>query len=754
MSSETLDALELAAQTMDVQFNDNPGIFIGDSFFPMRSLKEDSPHELYLRVPSATKQMAPLRLYANVTGKFTLERELDDRMKDRIREVTIDAAKQRERKVKLIDNPPDLPSRANVKKRKDAPTMFRNVVRPSDQAKLISSSSSPAPTSSKSSNKDDSLRKRLVHCIAVSDRTRDTIVKMVGGPDCDASLRHELLDLLEKIAEPIPSTRKDGDHGLRSWRLKTVSWLEVRPFEWPKLTEPERVAMARTARQKLDSLHIPESDPAWKHVAYRSTTNNLPGAPSASSSSTAKYPVSSTDGAKSGTAKVDAPKRGVSSKEMKEKKVKPKFDSKAEIQMKDESARAAPRTSNVNEQTSPSKPVVSQRKTPGSGFRMGKSTSQEIRSNTTPDSSTQVVPSRTKLADGRVGRDNEPAASHAKPPHRIPQPVSPERKVVSVMQPQHIRKMKEDAGGGTDSEREKHVERARVLRREKTRTKEHGAVEISQPVEEDPSTLKRKKVTRDDDDYEATSSRSALQKKRKLEHGSVSTSSTGEGSRVKDLPLPKKPELAPASRPKVKMEPSPIPQQTPLPKIKKDVPRTSLSTQEGKASIHESTTSSPHNQPRKRDDSRVAHKPRRRSPIYTSSEDEALGRSPRRAVSVGPLPTPPMTTHHAVPPGAHSHSRSHAHVRETRPLPADHANLRVRYSTSYLEYLSKFHKLVAQKGKIDSMLKSSDVVSAGSITDSDGDVELMDPEELARLSSEYRVLEEELETIRNIFSSH
>jgi RNA polymerase II elongation factor ELL len=165
----------------------------------MRSLKEDSPHELYLRVPSAAKQMAPLRLYANVTGKFTIERELDDRMKDRIREVTIDAAKQRDRKVKLIDNPPDLP-RANAKKRKDAPTMFRNAIRPSDQAKLIASvSSSPTHTPPRPSNKDDSLRKRLVHCIAVSDRTQDHIVRMVGGPDCDTSLRRELLDLLEKV---------------------------------------------------------------------------------------------------------------------------------------------------------------------------------------------------------------------------------------------------------------------------------------------------------------------------------------------------------------------------------------------------------------------------------------------------------------------------------------------------------------------------------------------------------------------------
>ena len=740
----------------------------------MRSLKEDSPHELYLRLTSAAKQMAPLRLYANVTGKFTVERELDERMKDRIREVTIDAAKKRDRKVKLIDNPPDLP-RTNAKKRKDVPTMFRNAIRPSDQAKLIASvSSSPTPTPPRPSNKEDSLRKRLVHCLAVSERTQDQIVRMVGGPDCNAPLRRELLDLLEKVllfarpvckhvmscpqvAELIPSAKKDDDLGLRLWRLKTVSWLEVRPYEWPELTDAEQVAMARTGRQKLSSLRILQSDPAWKHVMYRSisnTSNNTPGGPSTSSSSAgpAVNTGPSTNGTKLSTGSSDVRKRGVSSKEMKEKKTKPRTNSKAEIQMKDESFRAVPRTNSISDQPSPSpsKPIVP-RKTPGSGFRIGKSTSQDARSNTAVESASNVALTRTKTVDVREVRDKQPPPPRPKSPHRIPQPVSPERKVVSV---QRIRKVREEASGGTDSEREKQASHTNVRAREIPRPREHSAFE-SNHGEEVPSTLKRKKVIRDDDDYEATSSRSTSQKKRKLENGLVFTpSSTGEDSRVKDPSLPKKPELAPAFRPKATREVSPLPQQLPLPKIKKDISRTSLSTKAGKVSIHEATSSSP-NQSRKRDDSRVASKARRRSPIYTSSEDERLIRSPRRAVSVGPLPTPPMTTHHASPavPAARSQTCSHSHTHGTRPLPTDHANLRARYSTSYLEYLSKFHILVAQKGKIDSMLKS-DIMSAGSITDSDGDVELMDPEALATLSSEYKVLEEELETIRNIFPSH
>jgi RNA polymerase II elongation factor ELL len=344
----------------------------------------------------------------------------------------------------------------------------------------------------------------------------------------------------------------------------------------------------------------------------------------------------------------------------------------------------------------------------------------------------------------RTLRGMEPAPLLAKPPHRAVRPISPERDVVSVTQPQRVRKMREDASGGTDTEREKHAGHVRALRKEKTRTREQGATESKHAVEEDPSTVKRKKVGCDDDDYEATSSRPASQKKRRLENGLVCTSS--KEPRVKDQSLPRKPELAPTFRSKVRRQPSPLSQQPPLPKIKKDVTRTSLSTQEGK---DESTPPSSHIEPR------VAHKTRRRSPVYTSSEEEHLIRSPRQAMPAGPLLTPPVTTHRGSPavPATHLHLRNHSHVSETRPLPTDHANLRARYSASYLEYLSKFHKLVAQKGKLDSMLKSRDIASAGSITDSDGEVGLMDPEDLARLSSEYKVLEEELETIRNVFSS-
>lgn len=58
------------------------------------------------------------------------------------------------------------------------------------------------------------------------------------------------------------------------WRLKTRSWLEVRPYEW-NVTETERTKIARSARMALKQLKIPESDPAWSHVIFRAGNAKL-----------------------------------------------------------------------------------------------------------------------------------------------------------------------------------------------------------------------------------------------------------------------------------------------------------------------------------------------------------------------------------------------------------------------------------------------------------------------------------------------
>jgi hypothetical protein len=180
----------------------------------MRSLKEGSPHELYLRSSSAAKPMAPLKLYANVTGKFTVERELGEKVQDKVRDRTQVAEKQRtERKVQMLDSPPDIP-RANGKKRKAPPASssllkkaahndhIRNVSSVSTAVpSRVASPLPPVQTSSSipSATKDGSVRRRMIQYLAISPRSTDEIMRAVGGADCDSAIRRSLFELIDQV---------------------------------------------------------------------------------------------------------------------------------------------------------------------------------------------------------------------------------------------------------------------------------------------------------------------------------------------------------------------------------------------------------------------------------------------------------------------------------------------------------------------------------------------------------------------------
>ena len=178
----------------------------------MRHAQETTLHELYLRASSVTKKTAPLKLYANVVGKFTVERELHDDVCDKLRESTQDAVNQRmTRTTQFIKTPPDI--QPNNKKRKEPPsTMFRKPIRQSNKSISTSGASNPANVPNRIStltaqgSRDGSmaLRARVVHCLAIADRTEDDLVRLVGGPDCSPSLRREIHDLLEQVSEPYP----------------------------------------------------------------------------------------------------------------------------------------------------------------------------------------------------------------------------------------------------------------------------------------------------------------------------------------------------------------------------------------------------------------------------------------------------------------------------------------------------------------------------------------------------------------------
>lgn len=157
-----------------------------------------------------------MKLYANVVGKFTVERELHDDVCDKLRESTQDAVNQRmTRTTQFINVPPDRQS--NSKKRKEPPSpssMFRKPIRQSD--KLSSTSNPPIVpirtstlTAQGSKEGSTSLRTRVVHCLAIDDRTEDDLVRLVGGLDCSPLLRREIHDLLEQVSESYPAVSRN-----------------------------------------------------------------------------------------------------------------------------------------------------------------------------------------------------------------------------------------------------------------------------------------------------------------------------------------------------------------------------------------------------------------------------------------------------------------------------------------------------------------------------------------------------------------
>jgi len=164
----------------------------------MRPLKESSPHELYLRAASAAKPMAPLKLHANVIGKFMVERQLGEKVTDKVRQQTMVAKQQHmERQAILLDQPPI--SVPGSKKRKipgSGKTPASDHLRVPSSSTAASRKVSPLPSSKASAD----VRRRLVRCLAISPRLADDAVKMVGGANISASARDDLLALLDNVS--------------------------------------------------------------------------------------------------------------------------------------------------------------------------------------------------------------------------------------------------------------------------------------------------------------------------------------------------------------------------------------------------------------------------------------------------------------------------------------------------------------------------------------------------------------------------
>lgn len=477
--------------------------------------------------------------------------------------------------------------------------------------------------------------------------------------------------------------------------------------------------VARVARIKFQSLGIPESDPSWDHVRYRSPAANI-------SSSPGQPRTSAISEAPTRSKNPDVQKRAVSSQEPKEKKPKPKSDAKVEATTKQE-MKTAPRSTHVDDRPKGIRPKEMPEST-----RLRESASVE-----SPAGSKQApLATKTTKANTRPG-DLPPSKL---PPTRtkesdIPSSTLPQKhnasRVEEKFPPQKFKKLPRDSGiaeSDKDNGPSSHTARTSATDRNGRREADDDSFD-----DRKPSQLKRKNAEQDRDRAPNTRSQPIPAKRRKTESEPSAIPSREDRSQSGKR-LSMDPRISEktngtsqnASKPRTKDEIS-TSKRHPLSNEKMSSCSPSSSNARVAGSQGSKITSTKKNP--------------RRSPVFTSSEEgeeedvPLKTRAPTRPVVASSEPT----------------SSRRPRIVAARPLPTDHDALRARYNASYLEYLTSFHRLVTQKGKIDNLLKSTDLESIGSITDSEGDMELLGPEELSQLAIKHKRLEEELEAIQEVF---
>ncbi|KAF9566822.1 hypothetical protein CPC08DRAFT_703793 [Agrocybe pediades] len=611
-----------------------------------------------------------------------------------------------------MPNPPDL--QHNTKKKKEAANMFRKPLRPADKPKASLPAPSLPPTrnaSSSQSQKDglEPLRARLIQCLSLGEKTEEQVLQNM---DSNVS-RKDIRDLLDQVAESSSVKSSSSSRPVPLYRLKPTAWKEVRPYEWPSLTESQRTTVARSARIALQNLGIPESDAVWTHVRYRS-----PGNGQKPPSSHDRHPDSNID--KVGNSSKPEPKKGLSSRDAKEKAVKSlAVDKRKTITMKDESIKATSmsRMSTHDGQGSASRKLppdqlssndrFQNRSQSSQGSNVKKASDRQVRASS-PDVKSHVVrqtatahspsPSVSGSVHGKDDRYSFPKIRKARPEDKTaPSDVPPE----------------------TTRDRDRERERRRM------------PTEKTKAEYEDPRvhSLKRKEAERPSDSGYAPAA-TVSSKKRKIDQSSKGREEGREWDRESDVSVHRKQSSASGfadrstgkSSTSSSLKSSSVHSSLPP----RPAPPTSNTPSISRSSSTNGASSSKNG---------PLPKSRRRSPIFTSSdEDEEDGAIPDRKISDKKLKSA-------------SHVRS-VNSQQSRAMPTDRAALRAKYNNSYLEYLASFQRLLVQRAKIDSMLKRNE---GGTITDSDGDIELLSTEELGQLTREHKHLEEELANIQKAF---
>jgi RNA polymerase II elongation factor ELL len=596
------------------------------------------------------------------------------------------------------------------------------------------------------------------------------------------------------------------------YALLPESWKEVRPYEFPGLTDEERRKMWLQARQALHTLGIPESDPAWDHVRTR---------PGSTVTGTSKVGA----GTKRAAAAIGADRKknlGSTSKatvvEAKDEGVRPMQTARLR-----EDAVPISRPAKTNPKREDDDATVAPRRLPGtSGSR------NAARESLPAQPQAQGPSKKAGPTDARVKRD-ENSKTSGRPGVITPvQSSSSRERELEREKPTNVAKKQRGNDSDLDREKAKTGPTHKVKKRKdvasdmeslrdwdgtdtgKTnikRKKLREDYDDKDRVNGTGNTVKRRKVTDEDGPYKPGGGGNGISKARERDRNKESdrghdkvgdrdplpTSKRPRGSdrgSHEPSPLPRKltvrdrdsrqrerePDRSASPPKRVKRETSPtshVPLQrenSPLPRvsvkrtdspprdtIKREAsppPRGLARRDDSPLSIRNSKrgASPPRPPARKRDRDRdressvngVSATRRRRSPIYTSSEDDP-GAVPVRRNAPSSVTSSSSSREVGRTPAFPSHPQP-----PTAPYPKDREALQARYRKGYRNYIAVYHQWLEERAKIDDAL--SDLGREGSVF-SDGDVEMMDEEGLRELADRYAAWTRELEGIRNAYSA-
>ena len=185
----------------------------------MGGSQESTPHELYLRSALASKINAPLKLYADIAGKFIVGRELNGKTESKVHQSTADAQKSKSGgRIVVLDAPLTLASSATKskssappKKQKRKPAAsgpiavadrrVTHVIRAKNEGSSAARGQSPPPPppTSQSSPVSPAMRAQMIHLLAKGSRTKEDVLNQVGGSQASEALRVQLNELLVTV---------------------------------------------------------------------------------------------------------------------------------------------------------------------------------------------------------------------------------------------------------------------------------------------------------------------------------------------------------------------------------------------------------------------------------------------------------------------------------------------------------------------------------------------------------------------------